>query len=95
MHGVAIVTARVASDQWEDVVFRAVCYKYTKQWEHMATDARESCTLEPDVPENYLRCAVALKQLGRTTELKAVCTTAEALDMPDKLRSQLATLMAP
>ena len=74
---------------------RAVCFKYTKQWEQMAADARESCTLEPDVPENYLRCAVALKQLGRAAELKTVCATAEALDMPDKLRAQLATLMTP
>jgi hypothetical protein len=46
------------------------------------------------VPENFLRRAVALKQLkDRDEELQAVCTQAEALDMPDKLRDQLQMLM--
>ena len=72
---------------------RAVCYKYTRQWQEMAADARQSCSLEPSKPENFLRCAVALKQLGKEKELQEVCAKAEALEMPANLRTQLEALM--
>ena len=75
--------------------YRAVCYNYTGQWQHMAADARESSKLEPDVPEHYLRCAVALKQLGSgcQTEFRQVCAQAQTLEMPETLRAQFVTLM--
>ena len=51
---------------------RAVCYKYTKKYEEMLADASESCKLEPTVPEHYLRCAAALKQLGRVSTMPPI-----------------------
>eukprot|EP01045_Picozoa_sp_COSAG04_P019157 COSAG04_NODE_1835_length_5442_cov_19.996631_2_plen_517_part_00 len=51
---------------------RAVCYKYTKKYEEMLADASESCKLEPTVPEHYLRCAAALKQLGRVSAMPPI-----------------------
>ena len=71
---------------------RAVCYKYSKQYEPMLADARESCKLEPTVPTHYLYCAVALKQLGRHEELLSTCEAGLGLEMPDTLRQQLTAL---
>jgi hypothetical protein len=94
LRSVAALPSRAQHTDTTTFRCRAVCYKYTKQWKEMAGDAQQSCTLEPTVPENFLRRAVALKQLkDRDEELQAVCTQAEALDMPDKLRDQLQMLM--
>lgn len=73
---------------------RAVCYKYTKQYQPMLADTQSSCKLEPNVPNHYLYCAVALKQLGRTDELAQVCDNGLKLEMPDTLRQQLTALKA-
>ena len=66
-----------------------------KQWQQMAADARESCKLEPNVPEHCLRCAKALKHLGSDSreEFRQVCAHAQTLEMPEKLQAQLITLM--
>ena len=66
-----------------------------KQWQQMAADARESCKLEPNVPEHCLRCAKALKQLGsdRREEFRQVCAHAQTLEMSEKLQAQLIALM--
>lgn len=71
---------------------RAVCYKYRKEWELMLADAQQSCKLEPTVPTNFVYCAMALKQLGRTEELQAVCEKGLKLDMPDTVRKQLTSM---
>ena len=69
-----------------------VCYKYSKQYEPMLADARESCKLEPTVPTHYFYCAVAMQQLGRHEELLATCEAGLGLEMPDTLRQQLTAL---